>query len=562
MVNRSRRPPLEPIRVVNDFSPRSTGRQALWTAACAFLALSVLSCARESAASAPQRPNVLLISLDTLRADHLGSYGYERPTSPRLDALAGEGVRFENAFSSSSWTLPAHMTLLTGLPVSGHGVCDDQLFNRKSPEGDPLPVPRRGLFLSELLAGEGYRTAGFYSWKYLEPQFGFGPGFETYERYGHTFYSYEPVWTEFQRLQEAGDRKGMKALAEKHPKLFDATTPSSAEIVDAGIEWIESVADQDGDEPFFAFLHLFDVHDPYTPPAPYDRMFDPDYEGPIDGTRVTSNGSLVKPDMAPEDLAHLIALYDGEIAWVDSQLGRLFERLDELGLAENTIIAVVSDHGEEFFEHGAKTHRNNLHVETIHVPWILRWPDGLEGGVEVDVSVGLEDVAPTIYGLCGLGIMPGAAGADLSPALRGEEAFADREIWSELLHFNQPGAPRREVSLRHGNRSVLRGARGTSFEALEAFDLTNDPEERNATRYTIDAEAAQDFRLALDSLRTRLITLRGRLPLVWLGAENALDSADLAELASMGYTGVASEVHDEGSAADDTLCVDGCVWEH
>jgi len=547
---------------VNDFSPRSTGRQALWAAACAFLALSVASCVRESAAATPQHPNVLLISVDTLRADHLGSYGYQRATSPQLDALAESGVRFENAYSSSSWTLPAHMTLLTGLPVSGHGVCDDQLFNRRTPDGLHQPVARRGHFLSELLAGRGYRTAGFYSWKYLEPQFGFGPGFETYERLGHTFYSYEPVWTEFQRLQEAGDREGMKALAAKHPKLFDPTTPSSAEIVDAGIEWIEGVTKADGDKPFFAFLHLFDVHDPYTPPAPYDRMFDPDYEGPIDGTRVTSNASPVQPDMAPEDLAHLIALYDGEIAWVDAQLGRLFARLDELGLAENTIIAVVSDHGEEFFEHGAKTHRNNLHVETIHVPWILRWPGGLEAGVEVDVSVGLEDVAPTLFGLCGLGIMPGAAGADLSPALRSEEAFADREIWSELLHFEQPGTPRLEVSLRHGDRSTLRGARGTSFESLETFDLATDAGELDATRFTIDAEAARNFKLALDSLRTRLVAVRSRLPLVWLGAESALDSADLAELASMGYTGVASDLYGSREAAGDTLCVDGCVWDH
>lgn len=560
MVNRSPRPPLEPFRVVNDPFPRSTGRTALWAAVCAILALSAGSCVHETAASAPQRPNVLLISVDTLRADHLGSYGYERPTSPRLDDLARGGVRFEKAYSSSSWTLPAHMTLLTGLPVSGHGVCDDRLFTRQAPTGGALPVERRGHFLSELLARQGYRTAGFYSWKYLEPQFGFGPGFETYERLGHTFYSYEPVWTEFQRLQAAGDRAGMRALADQHPRLFDPTTPSSREVVDAGIEWIESVATNGGEEPFFAFLHLFDVHDPYTPPPPYDRMFDPDYAGPIDGTRVTSKDSPVRADMAPEDLAHLIALYDGEIAWVDSQLGRLFERLDELGLAENTIVAVVSDHGEEFFEHGAKTHRNNLHVETLHVPWILRWPAGLAPDRSVEVSVGLEDVAPTLHGLCGFGAMPGAAGADLSPALRGEEPFADREIWAEMLHFEQPGTPRREVSLRHGDRSFLRGARGTDYRTIEAYDLAHDAGELDPKRFTIDDDEARNFRLALDSLRTRLEAVRNRLPLIWLGAESALDSADLAELAAMGYTGLGEEL-ESGAEHAGRLCIDGCVWD-
>jgi arylsulfatase A-like enzyme len=537
------------------------GRAALWAAVCASLGLSAASCARETAASAPQRPNVLLISVDTLRADHLSSYGYERATSPQLDALASAGVRFEKAYSSSSWTLPAHITLLTGLPVSGHGVCDDRLYTRRTSSGAAAPVERRGHFLSELLEREGYRTAGFYTWKYLEPQFGFGPGFETYERLGHTFYSYEPVWTEFQRLQELGDRDGMKALAAQHPKLFDPTTPSSAEVVDAGIEWIESVNAESAGEPFFAFLHLFDVHDPYTPPAPFDRMFDPDYEGEIDGTRVTSKDSPVHADMAPEDLAHLIALYDGEIAWVDSQLGRLFARLDELGLAENTIVAVVSDHGEEFFEHGAKTHRNNLHVETVHVPWILRWPDGLNAGTEVSVSVGLEDVAPTLYGLCGLGAMPGAAGADLSLALRGEEVFADREVWSELLHFEETDEPRLEVSLRHGDRAFLRGARGTSFETLEAFHLAHDASERSAERFKIDADESRNFRLALDAFRTRIVAVRARLPLVWLGADSALDAADLAELAAMGYTGVGSDAHENGTPHGGRLCIDGCVWQ-
>ena len=541
-------------------SHRPPAKRALLAAACAVLALAAPSCVGESSAGAPKRPNVLLISVDTLRADHLSCYGYERRTSPQLDALASQGVRFERAWSSSSWTLPAHMTLLTGLPVSGHGICDDRLFTRESQGGDPLPVARKGLFLSELLEREGYRTAGFYSWKYLAPEFGFGPGFEVYERLGHNFYSYEPVWTQFQQMQEAGDRDGMRALAAKHPELFDPTTPSSAEIVDAGIQWIEGVTTADPEQPFFAFLHLFDVHDPYTPPAPYDRMFDPGYEGPIDGTRVTSKDSPVHAEMAPEDLAHLIALYDGEIAWVDAQLGRLFARLDELGLADNTIVAVVSDHGEEFFEHGAKTHRNNLHVETVHVPWLLRWPAGLTTVREVGVSVGLEDVAPTLHGLCGLGVMPGAAGVDLSPALRGEEAFADREIWSELLHFEGALPPQLELALRHGDRSFLRGSRGRTDDDLETFNLASDPGEQNPVRVLLSDPAARPFHLALDSQRTRLLALRARLPFVWLGTDGALSAADIAELAAMGYTGIADGPL-SGEAADaETLCIDGCVW--
>lgn len=565
MVNRPRCTPLEPFPAVTPPRPRSPRLRrrstalGRWIPAVLALLLAT-ACGTESEAAGPhRRPNVLLISVDTLRADHLSCYGYERRTSPRLDRLAAGGVRFARAYSSSSWTLPAHMTLFTGLPVSGHGICDDRLFTRKGPDG-ALPVPLRGRQLPEVFAADGYRTAGFYTWKYLEPEFGFGPGFERYERYGHTFYSYPPVWEEFQRLRDAGDREGLRALADAHPALFDPTTPSSPEVVDAGIAWIEDVTKDDADRPFFAFLHLFDVHDPYTPPAPFDRMFDPDYEGPIDGTRVTSKDSPVRADMAPEDLAHLIALYDGEIAWVDSQLARVFQRLDELGLTEDTIVAVVSDHGEEFFEHGAKTHRNNLHVESVHVPWILSWPGRLEGGRVVDRTVGLEDVGPTLLGLAGLSALPGATGSDLSDALRGAEPFADREVWSELLHFEVDGPPRRELSLRRGDESWMRAPRATDQHALEVFDTGRDPRELDPLRVTIAAPEATTFVQALDAFRTRLLAVRTRLPLVWLGADSALDEADLAELSAMGYTGAGETAVEEAAHHHDALCVDGCLF--
>ena len=157
-----------------------------------------------------------------------------------------------------------------------------------------------------------------------------------------------------------------------YPELFDIGRPTAPEVVDRGLEWLRAeVADGD-EQPIFLFLHLFDVHDPYTPPSPYDELYDPDYEGPIDGRDITGAESLVHKDMPARDLEHLLALYDGGISWIDSEVGRVLDALEELGLTEDTLVVITSDHGEEFFEHERKTHRKQLYRESVHVPLLLR----------------------------------------------------------------------------------------------------------------------------------------------------------------------------------------------
>jgi len=528
----------------------------------ALLLPSLATSCSDAGDPAPPRPHVILISVDTLRADHLSCYGYGRPTSPRLDRLAREGVLFERAFSTSSWTLPAHLSLLTGLPVSAHGVCDDRLWTRPGPGGPPEPVELRGTFLSELLRGAGYRTAGFYTWKYLEPTFGFGPGFEVYERLGHTFYSFPPVARRFDELRARADVKGLEALAAEHPELFDDTRPSSAEVVERALEWIDAVRAETPRDPFFCFLHLFDAHDPYSAPEPYRARFaDPAYDGPINGRDVMGPGSPVHGDMAPADLAQLVALYDGEIAWIDAQIGRLLDELAARGLERDTLVVVTSDHGEEFYEHGSKQHRHALYVESVHVPWIARWPRGLPAGRRVPGAVGLVDVAPTIGVLAGLGPPPGASGRDQSGAARGERSPQEHTYVSELLVFAGGGAPERHIGLTRGARHAVLVARGTAPWRVERFDLDADPLGRGpGERFELSDPRGSELARRLDSARGELAAARARAP-ARLANEGAagLDAADVGELSAVGYTGV-DEPPPAAAGAAGRLCVDGCVW--
>ena len=518
----------------------------------------VIACGETpSATQSGPRPNLLLVSVDCLRADHLSCYGYERQTSPTLDALAAEGVRFERALSSSPWTLPAHLTMLTGLPVSAHGVDDDRLWSRTDRSGKPLPPPLKGVFVAEPLRAAGYRTAGFYSWKYLEPRFGFGPGFETWERKAHTFYSHPEVGPLYERLRAAGDLAGQQALVERYPTLFDDTHPSSPEVIDAAADWLDERASAGDDDPFFLFVHLFDVHDPYHPPEPYYSLFADGYEGEIDGRRVTTRDSPVVGDMPARDLERLVSLYDGAIRFVDSEIGRLLAKLEKLGLKQNTLVVVTADHGEEFFEHGHKTHRRQVYLESISVPLILRWPAGLpSAGRVVQGNVGLVDVTPTLYAAAGVRSPVPTLGVDLLPLARGEQVNGTRTYLSELLLFDQGPVPQRILSLVRGEEQRLLTTRGVEPWSAASLNLAQDPLGRGRGR-TLDAEGQRRLTEDLASLREALLRLRSRQPARG-GSLQPLEARELAELAAMGYAG-----HEDPDAADGDgarLSFDGGVW--
>lgn len=415
---------------------------------CLSIALAAVGC-RDDQALQQVRPNVLLISIDSLRADHLGCYGYERDTSPVLDGLAEEGVRFATVVSPTSWTLPAHATLFTGLPPEGHGLRLDA--RALTPEAHCL---------AEVFDAAGYATAAFVGGPFLRKMYGFDQGFHVYD---------ESVVRSFRESQS-----GVTS-----PDLVGLTT-----------DWLDTRSASDDEAPFFVFLHLWDVHFDYTPPEPYDTLFDPDYDGDITATDFELGGHIHR-DMDPADLAHVVALYDGEIRYTDEWVGRLLEHLENLGRLDDTIVAVTSDHGEEFFEHGMKGHRKNLHDESLLVPLLIRYPPLVPPGRVVQEQVRLMDVPGTLAALAGV-TLPLGFGARGGPAFTqpGDlSAFiveAGRGAADTTL---ESGAPPEDAlarvafgdlhgswsSVRTGERKLLQRTGERSREQL--FDLSEDPGE-------------------------------------------------------------------------------------
>ncbi len=384
------------------------------------------------------RPDILLISIDSLRHDHLGVSGYARDTTPNLDALARQGVLFRQAISASSWTLPAHVTLLTALPPERHGVV--------SPADALAPS---AVSLAEVLRDAGYATAGFVSGPFLRELHGFSQGFEVYD-----------------------DDIAAKDL---HASHRGRTSP---QLLRRFRDWLVARPASDG-RPWFVFVHMWDVHYDYEPPPPWDTMFDPTYTGAVTG-RNFELGPTIKRGMARRDLDHVIALYDGEIRYTDEHLGQIVGVLTGRGRLRNTLIVVTADHGEEFFEHGAKGHGKNLHDETIRIPLVMAYPGVVPAGQVIDQQVQLADIAPTILGLAGvsppLGFARGAGsgGIDLAPSLRGYLAVPRGRRAHSALAVGAPMTSVRQEEVKY----IKRNGGGA-----EVFDLRADPgERRNLSR--------------------------------------------------------------------------------
>ena len=379
-------------------------------------------------------PNVLLVSIDTLRRDHLSCYGYERETSPNIDSLADEGVLFQTVVAPSAWTLPVHTTLLTALPPTQHDVIT--LHRRLKPDVVTLPAVMRDA---------GYATAAFVSTTVLNVVFGLWRGFDHYDDYTHV-----------------------------HTGYTDRCRVSTPALVDAVKDWLDVWRLRGSGRPFFVFLHLYDVHSKrhhrqpgaalYCSPTPFQDMYDPSYRGENKGQRLIGKHSSTER-MSERDLIHNMALYDGEIRFVDDQLEDLFAILRSLGVMDRTIISVISDHGEEFYEHGRQGHHQSLYDETILVPWVMRFPEKIPAGRVVEAQVRMMDIAPTILSLAGIAPTPGFgvlkgdrrfAGADLAPLVSSPNtdfsplpAFADlegklaavrTEEWKYIMSLHAEGA--------------------------------------------------------------------------------------------------------------------------
>ena len=353
--------------------------------------------------------DVLLISIDSVRADALT---FRDPVAtPRMTAFAQAGTVFTRAISGSSWTLPAHAEMFTGNPPLLHGVQYDDIAI------DPL-MPT----LPELMRANGYFTAGFWTGWYLASEYGFSRGFDVYENAMNQGASIEQ---QYKHALELNDHDLAKRVLGGRDKLSHQDVTSQTVV--ARIETLIKRAPKD--KGLFLFAHFFDPHYDLIPPAPWDTAFDPDYRGDLDGRDFYTNKRIFDATKQPRrqvgdrDLEHLIALYHGEIAWTDDAIGQLFDLLEARGRLDNTLVVIVSDHGDEFFEHGGRGHRHSLFGELLHVPLMVRLPASLRQGAQpasVSTQVSLSDLLPTILDACGIEAPNGVYGRSLLGALRGK----------------------------------------------------------------------------------------------------------------------------------------------
>ncbi len=378
----------------------------------------------------PRIDAVVVLDLDTLRADRLSAYGNPRATTPHLDALAAGGTRFEWAFAQAPYTLPSQVSIFTSLYPQTHGVVR---------ETDRMASA--AWTFAESFRAAGWRTGAFVDGGYVSGHYGFDQGFE-----------------DFVDLQRAGLASGEARIA----------------------DWLRAHAG----ERFLLLVHTYDTHTPYAPPEPFRTRFaalapppTPGFEPTAEALEAIRASQWIPPltRLEPHDLEYSRALYDGEIAFVDAWVGRLFAQLEELGLADRTLVAVVSDHGEEFQEHGSLLHEK-LYATVTRVPMIVRAPGGPAGQV-IPETVETVDLMPTLLELAGIAPPPALEGRSLAATVLGRGAPPPR---IGLQHSPFWGEQRGLVDGEHHLVLTLNWARAELFryreDPLEQLDLAaSDP---------------------------------------------------------------------------------------
>jgi arylsulfatase A-like enzyme len=416
------------------------------------------------------KPNVVVISIDTLRADALGVYGGPMPT-PGLDRLAGDGVLMQWAFAPTPTTAPSHATLFSGRDVQTHGTVGN----------GRLSLPQ--LPLAEAFRSAGYATAGFVSSYVLSRDLGWATSFDHFD----DRFEAHVGGLEQMNLDMPGDLKPFEG------RPLDRHGLSTASAVRA---WLQSAP-----EPFFLFIHLFDPHTPYQARSFYLRR--------LRDVRFDAEGR-VTPQFSNDAIKHAMLGYHAEVLFADEALQSILRAIEQRGLRDRTIVSVTADHGEGLGQHGWMGHTVHLYDEQIRVPWILRWPKMLKAGTRVVAPVGLVDVAPTIAELAGVTLPGPVDGRSLAEALRaGVEpdvlpVFGVRPPLGES--YAQYAREKRFV--RTDRWKLIRG----EGQPDELYDLLQDPgETRNlaAERPTITAElgALLDARTAAAPLEQRQLDL-------------------------------------------------------
>jgi len=442
------------------------------------------------------RPNVILVSIDMLRADHVGAYGYEHGTTPNLDRMARENLFFPSMHAQASYTLPATVSMFSGQFPSAHGVY----------RGTQAVSPARSPLLAELLGAEGYATMGFTAGGFVSADFGLDAGFDG-------FTNVDPL--------RHPDSEFFHLLRNRNPELTKEL------VAEHGPARVAAWLDEHRDQRFFLFLHTYTVHD-YDAPEGWL----PCEELGCKSSRTDYTNFLPhiesKEEISEADEQHLYHRYDGSLRYVDSLLGELFAQLEGLGLAENTVIAVTSDHGEEMFERGVIQHGKTLYEELTRIPLIMRVPG--DGPRVIEEPVMTIDVAPTILGALGLPLDRRMQGLDvLDPDLGRRPVLG--EIDDHFAH---------KYSLRDGEGFKLIHSPRTRDEVLF-------PGELEWELYSTEEDPGEKSNLT-ESRQERFEALKARLEGILrenreLGAqhgtvgESNLDATTQNELEALGYTG-------------------------
>ncbi|MCK4496290.1 MAG: sulfatase [Candidatus Aminicenantes bacterium] len=388
--------------------------------------------------------NIILISIDTLRADHLGCYGYDRDTSPNIDSLASDSALFLNTYASSPWTLPSHVSLLTSL----HGVHHQVYYDRE--KMDPAV-----LTLADILRQNNFSCSSLTGGGFVSSVYGFSKGFDTY-----------------------------------HDGVGGIFQQDSAELLfRAVLEWIE----REKDKNFFLFLHTYQTHNPYACPYPYKTMFTK--EGAkwrhIDLVSYLGGKPGLFKRLPEEERQNIIDLYDGEIRYTDEKfIGPLIGKLKEMELYDQTMIIFTSDHGEEFYDHKGWGHGHSLYDESLKVPLVIKFPGSKFKGKEIGNIVSLVDVMPTVLEEMGIDFSDlNIDGRSLFPVIEGKEK-GDRtflaDIGSNVLNSRIP----QKISMNMGKDKLILNKKFSTkdldfflyappaLKPIELYDLKQDSIER------------------------------------------------------------------------------------
>ncbi len=443
------------------------------------------------------KPSVIAIVIDTLRYDYVTGYGGVQATS-KIEEMAKDSIVYENCFSSSPWTVPSHSTLFTSLPPSSHGAM--WIDEGEGNDSVCMPLAEDSKTLAEVLSDEGYETTAFIGNMNLSKAFGLSQGFDIYNDNPHPYFEgfilrpsllmllYDNIrFPPLRRFVEKCDLylikavniiygEGFRNFPLNYPNILRRTKKRADEVNYEFFRWLE----KRGNTPFFAFINYYEPHDPYLPPEKFVPEEAKKYDGKIDKLTYPTGYAckVLKGEdvLSEDDIGYIKSLYEGEVRFVDYNIGLLIDLLKEKGIYDNSVIIITSDHGEALGDHNFLTHDNYLYDELIHVPLIVKLPKNKNAGLRKKEITGLIDIAPSLLKFFGMGIPEEMQGnRDIFEFDESNNGF-DRFIFSEVNRTKKfincsSNFDRDLKSVRNGKWKAILSSKGS----FELYDIISDP---------------------------------------------------------------------------------------